>query len=339
MNSKTAVTLLVLPCYLLANINEYDFKIPKDAPKMSWTTTTQTVLPLGNQFLFTCQFDCNCTRGIRFTSCNGSVVDTWMYHFVGGRDTLEYDVQVKDTSRTPNGHAQRTNNGYVSYIALGIRKYEVNHTGTYDCFVYVNNTMNITTSTQLSPMGDIYVLILNGKNFFAVQCVFHVCFPGMVSLLTGSATVFEPTVRLCNGTNVVSEYVASTRTANPTFQCRINSTQCSLTSHSQIWNSTSSKHKSWRLNTENCKNYSYPTRTTMQPTTNVQPLLTVPFNTLNSSDNYNHEARKASRELHSLWMLIVIAATVLGLWFLRIPQALMEKMRGYRKPLRIANDE
>ncbi|QQL09946.1 Ba174 [Baboon cytomegalovirus] len=345
MNSKTAVTLLVLPCHLLANINEDNFRIPVDAPRVMSTTTTRTVLPLGKKFSFTCQFGCNCTRGIRFTSCNASVVETWMYRFIGDMDTPGDNLRVKDASRIQSGGAHRKQSSYESHMQLMITKYQVNHTGTYECFTYINNTMNITKAVQLSPMGDIYVFTFPQSTIlYSVQCVFHVCFPGTVSLITNSGTSFSPDVQLCNGTSVVSEYVVSTNTANPIFQCSINATYCSLTSHSQVWTTTSSRSQLPRIDTENCENYSYPVRTTtILPTTTVGILpTTIEITTLSTLDVFNEskpDALRVSREMHSLWMLILIAAAALGLWFLRIPQALMEKMRGYRKPLRITNDK
>ncbi|QQL09771.1 Ba174 [Baboon cytomegalovirus] len=332
MNSKTAVTLLILPYHLLAN--KYNFKNPQNVQTVVSTTTEQMVLQLGRSFIFMCSFDCNCTRGIQFTSCNASTVETWIYHFVGGKDALEYNVQVNDTLRVLQGAANYTQNSYVSYAELGIKEYKVNHTGTYECFIFINKTMNITKAVQLSPMGDIYAFKLPNTIFYQVQCVFSVCFPGTVSLIANNATLlFQPTVWLCNGTSVVSQYMVLSKISNPDFQCNINATECPLRSYSQTW--TTTKHTLPTLNMDECDNYSYPVR----PTTTVRTLPTAISLTLNVFNGSTPNALRASRELHSLWMLVLITAVALGLWFLRIPQALMEKMRGYTKPLRIANNK
>ncbi|AEV80497.1 membrane protein O20 [Cercopithecine betaherpesvirus 5] len=305
-----------------------NFTLPSNTTKVNNThraPTTRLLRP-GSPCTIECTFPRTETRGIYFTSCSKkSVTATWMFR---------HNTQLTD--KHLDNAFEFTGSTYVQTLKF---TYQANYSGVYSCFIYYHNyTMSIISETVIVPLGNTHASMMS--IMYHVQCTFPKLFPGLVRLHSTGHIIQNETVLLCNNETVVWRYAVTGY--QPTFQCSIFATECPFTSHSQLWTSTSGKPGPSIFNVDNCNNYSYPGWITTTAISTLPTMLstTVPLNTAtltvsNSSNKYTLAALRDSHELHSLWILAAIAAIFLGLWYLRVPQTLMGKVRGYIQPLHI----
>ncbi|AKT72693.1 hypothetical protein [Cynomolgus macaque cytomegalovirus strain Mauritius] len=302
------------------------YQLPTNMTKIvSGPTKNET---LSGPYTVTCVFvSGECTRGIYFTACDQNS-STQVYMYKNHAPIFPND-ESKTSATNTDGFTMRWP---ISPYAPG----------TYDCFSYdnVTNIMNITRRTQVTPMGITYASKHpTNQSVYNVSCSFNSTFPGTVTLIVQGAVnatvIHNETVKLC-GQDLYWNYLVLTFGGTPTFQCTNKATNCLLSGYSRLWSNTTRTPGPPIPILHNCSNYSHPWWTTTARPVTTTSMSTTQLTSLptsaSTSFTYNvslvvYEAQYASRELHGLWILVVLIIRAAVACWLRLPQAVVQMFR------------
>ncbi|AKI29740.1 membrane protein O20 [Mandrillus leucophaeus cytomegalovirus] len=324
----------------------YNIHIPKNATRKISGDTRREVLRNGGKFEIKCTFNLTeCVRGILFVPCGTN--STTISYLYNDYMTVE-SKQTKDMVFT-GGSGKNTFN-----VELVISSVMANHTGTYQCITYNNetNVVHVTKQVHVAIMGSTYASRdIRNNSMYNVSCSFNDTFPGHAILIVqggvNTTIVHNETAQHC-GTNLLWNYQVHIPGGNPSFQCTLNATECpGVTSYSKLWSNTTTTPGPKPPPMHDCTNYSHPWWTTTMPPITTETLystsLTVPSNTLyvvtllGNKSSRQPEARQSIQPIQSMWLLLAMLVGGILLWWFQFPETLMRKIRGYTKPIRLGD--